>query len=175
MEKMNNTFTVTGTPVVKHFNAHGELVNEMKLKNMVVTLGLEDIASLLHAEASVARPQYMAIGLDGTAPAAGQTDLLDLVAADGKNFTSLQTAVGEFGTVSGVSISYEAEFTAIAGGDSGTIEVREAGLFTDVADPTAGSGANKLFARVTFPGSGVPISSLADKITITWTITMGIA
>jgi hypothetical protein len=139
----------TGLVTVVHKNAAGEVINEFKVKNLVVTTGKNHIAAKIAATTnSPASMTHMAIGTGTTSPAAGDTTL----GTEGGR-VSLSATV-----VSTNTVTYTATFPA----GTGTGAVTEAGIFNASSNGT-------MLCRTTF--SAVNKAS-GDSIAITWVVTV---
>jgi len=119
---------------------------------MVVTAGKGWVTSRLKDTGSPSQMTHMGIGSGSTAAAAGNTTLVTQLDRQGL------TVIG--GTVSGSSIEYSCTFEA----GEGTGAVIEAGIFN------ANNGGTML-ARTVFD-AGVVNKGSADKMTITWTVSI---
>ena len=126
---------------------NGEVKEEHEFKNLVVTVGKNFVASRMVGTASNVM-SHMAIGSDGTTPAAGNTAL-----------------GGELGRVALASatatnnvVTYAATFPA----GTGTGAVVEAGVFN------AGT-AGTMLCRTTF---AVVNKGADDAMSVTWTVTI---
>jgi hypothetical protein len=126
----------------------GEVKQEEKLHNLIVTAGRDAIVDRLASGTAV--PTHMAVGTGGTAPVAGNTTLqteLDRNALTSKNAANgVLTMVGDW-----------------AAGDA-TGAITEAGIFS------ASSGGT-MFARATF---SVINKAAGDTLSITWTFTLSV-
>ena len=127
---------------------NGNVKEERTEKNLVVTTGLNYIASRMK-DASATAMTHMALGSGTTTAAAGQTDLVTLLGSR----EALDST-----TVTANAVAYVASFEA---GDA-TGAVTEAGIFN------AASGATML-CRVKFD---VVNKAADDTMTVTWTITV---
>lgn len=131
----------------------GNIKDERDVDNLVVNAGLAYIISRM-VGTSKAVMSHMALGSNGTAAAAGQTDLLALLGAR----EALDSS-----TISGTNsekVVYVASFEA---GDA-TGGVQEAGIFNS---GTAAVG--DMLCRTVFP---VVNKGADDAMTVTWTITL---
>lgn len=129
------------------FNKYGEL-KETNTKNLVVTAGLDWIASTIAAGSGTAM-SHMAVGTDVTGEVVGDTTLGSELAR--AVITDTQSNV----------VASDVQYTAVFGGGVGTGALVEAGIFNS---PTAGV----MLARTTF---GVINKDSDDSMQITWTIT----
>lgn len=139
-----------GALVVSLYDAQGNLKDERRINNLVVTTGKSYIAGVL-GPTPPSLMNAMAIGTGTTAPAAGDT--------------SLQTEIGTRAslTVSQTGGTPTVSYTATFGPGNGTGALTEAGLFN-----SASSGGTML-ARTTF---SVVNKGTSDTISITWSITI---
>ena len=147
---MQDNLKPTGLVHIVHTNEHGEVLNDFKVPNLVVTDGKNYIASKIVATTnSPVSMTAMAIGT-GTAAA---------VVAD----TTLGTEGGRqslsASTVSTNTVTYTCTFPA----GIGTGAVTEAGVFN--AYPTGGT----MLCRTTFPAVN---KASGDSIAITWVVTV---
>jgi hypothetical protein len=126
-------------------------VEETKVKNLIVNLGLAYIVSRMKDAAATAM-SHMAIGTGTTAASGAQTALVTEAARVGLTSTTLVTTV-----VANDAIQYVATF----GAGVGTAAITEAALLN------ASSGGTML-CRTAF--SAINKGSL-DSLTITWKIT----
>lgn len=143
---INESFYMTGTLGIVLTNEHGEVVQSISTKNLVVTVGKEVIASRL-GNGGAAAMSHIALGTGTTEALAAQ---IALVAEAGR-------AVITDTTVTGTTVQY----TSILGPGVGTGAITEAGIFNA---GTAGS----MLCRTVFP---VVNKSALDTITIVWTVT----
>jgi hypothetical protein len=149
---MNEFVSAKGHVVVETRDATtGELKERREVNNLVVTVGKNWIASRMQGTAKAVK-SHMAVGTDGTAPAAGNTTLTAELAR-----VALTQAGG---SVAGAVVTYQASFPA----GVGTGALQEAGLFNSAA-----LNGGDMAARVTF---GLVTKGANDVTTITWTITI---
>lgn len=127
----------------------GELKDRREIDNLTVTLGKNWIAARCSPTPPAAL-SHMAIGTDGTAPAAGDTQLRTEVAR-----VALDVAGG---SVAGAVLTCQGTF----GAGVGTGALQEAGMFN------AGVGGT-MTNRVSF---GVVTKGANDITIITWTVTI---
>lgn len=146
----NELLKATGRLSIQIKGPDGEVKDERTVDNLVVTTGLNYIASRMR-DATATTMSHMAIG-SGTATAAAAN-------------TALGTELGRVSltstTVSGNGVSYVASF----GPAVGTGAITEAGLFN------ASSGGTML-CRTVF---AVVNKEAGDTMSITWTVTIGAA
>ncbi len=141
------TVQMRGDVVVELFASDGSIKDRREVKNLVVTVGKNFIASRM-AAATAAVMSHMAVGSSSTAPAAGDTTLgseLGRVA-----LSSL--------SASGAVVTHAATFPA----GTGTGAVVEAGVFN-------ASTAGTMQCRTVFP---VVNKGVDDAMQITWTVTV---
>jgi hypothetical protein len=149
---INEFLSAKGRVVIETRDATtGELKERREVDNLVVTVGKEFIASRLASD-SEAVMSHMAVGTTGTAPAAGNTQLLAEAARVALNVAG--------GAVAGAVVTFTASF----GAGVGTGTLQEAGIFN-----AAGLNAGDMLARVAF---GVVTKGANDVTTITWTVTI---
>lgn len=126
----------------------GNIKEERNIRNLVVNVGLNLILSRLR-DTSKGVMTHMAVGTNGTTPAAGNTDLLAIAGSrEGLDST----------TVVDNTITYVASFEA----GKGTGALVEAGIFNN-------STGGDMLCRTTFP---VVNKGADDVMAITWTITL---
>ena len=141
---------MTGDLKIVLTDENGQIKQEQEVKNLVVTVGKNFIASSMAKTTtnSPAAMTHMAIGAGTTAAAAGDTTL----------GSSLGRVALTSTTVTTNNVAYVATFPA----GTGTGAVTEAGLFND---PSAGT----LLCRTVF---SVINKGAADTLGITWTVTV---
>ena len=144
----NENLKLSGQIAIVLKDKDGNVKEERTEKNLVVTTGLNYIASRMK-DASATAMTHMALGSGTTTAAAGQTDLVTLLGSR----EALDST-----TVTANAVAYVASFEA---GDA-TGAVTEAGIFN------AASGATML-CRVKFD---VVNKAADDTMTVTWTITV---
>lgn len=130
---------------LQRWDGAGNLVQDVWNNNLVVTSGLNWVASRLEGVASAVM-SHIAVGTDSTAAAAGNTALGG----------ELARVALTSGVATGATITY---ITTFAAGE-GTGAIQEAGIFN------AGAGGTML-ARVTFP---VINKGASDTLQISWSI-----
>ena len=144
----NETLKLSGQLAIVLKDKDGNVKEERTEKNLVVTTGLNYIASRMK-DASATAMTHMALGSGTTAAAAGQTDLVTLLGSR----EALDST-----TVTANAVAYVASFEA---GDA-TGAVTEAGIFN-----AASSGT--MLCRTKF---NVVNKAADDTMTVTWTITL---
>lgn len=144
---INSEIKATGRLSVILKDTDGTVKEERSIENLVVTTGLEFIASRMK-DATDTAMGYMAIGTGTTAAAAGDTTL----------GTELDRNALTSTTVTSNEIAYVASWAA---GD-GTGAITEAGLFN-------AASAGDMLARTVFD---VVNKAANDTLSITWTITL---
>ena len=137
----------TGELRIEVHNESGELVDARHIPNMVVTAGKNWIIDRMLGNSS-AIMSHMAVGSGNTAPALGQTAMVNQLARI--PFSSINQV--------GNTVTFVAVFNA----GVGTGALVEAGIFN------AASGGTML-ARTTF---GTLTKAAGDVVTVTWTITI---
>jgi hypothetical protein len=145
-----DSIKMTGDLKIVLTDENGQIKQEQEVKNLVVTVGKNFIASSMAKTTtnSPAAMTHMAIGAGTTAAAAGDTTL----------GSSLGRVALTSTTVTTNNVAYVATFPA----GTGTGAVTEAGLFND---PSAGT----LLCRTVF---SVINKGAADTLGITWTVTV---
>lgn len=144
------TITATGRLNIQILGPDGQVKDEQNVDNLVVTTGLNFIASRIK-DASAAVMSHMAIG-SGTGTAAANNTTLG---------TELSRVALTSTTVTNNSIAYSTTF----GPAVGTGAVTEAGLFS-------ASTAGTMLCRTVF---SVVNKDAGDTMVITWTVTIGAA
>ena len=146
MQTLEN-LKATGELKIEVRNESGQLVDSRHIPNMVVTAGKNwIIARMLSGTSAVM--SHMAVGSSNTAPALGQTALVNQLARS--PFTSINQV--------GNTVTFVAVFDA----GVGTGSLVEAGIFN------AASGGTML-ARTTF---GTLTKAAGDVVRVAWTITI---
>jgi len=144
---LHDTIKMTGDLKIVLTDENGQIKHEQEVKNLVVTVGKNLIASRLK-DTTDAAMTHMAIGSGTTAAANGDT--------------ALGTELGRVSltstTVTNNNVAYVATFPA----GTGTGAVTEAGLFNDVS-------AGTMLCRTVF---SVINKGAADTLGITWTVTV---
>lgn len=145
----NEKVTATGEVQVLVVGADGVVKHEQTIKNLVVTTGLDYIASRMK-DTSATAMSHMAIGTSTTAASLGQTALL----AEAARVALAST------TVTGNAVGYVATFPA--GTPASLTALTEAGIFN------ASSGGTML-CRTVFAAVN---KDVGDTMSITWTVTI---
>lgn len=130
------------------FDHYGNLKEERWAHNIIPTVGLAHIADQLASTPVQAAMSHMAVGLSGTAPASGQTLLIDETAKVALTSRTASAAV----------VTYVSTF----GAGIGTGALLEAGIFNSAA-----ASAGTMLARLTFL---VINKEAADSLQVTWTV-----
>jgi hypothetical protein len=144
---LQDSLKLTGRVGIVLHDKDGNVIHEQTTKNLVVSSGLDYIASRMK-DATATAMTDMAVGTGTTAAAEGDTALGSESAR--VNLTST--------TVTDNEVAYVASYSA----GTGTGALTEAGIFN------AASGGTML-CRVVFD---VINKGAADSMTITWTITL---
>tara|TARA_Y100000758_G_scaffold285299_1_gene235312 strand:- start:276 stop:725 length:450 start_codon:yes stop_codon:yes gene_type:complete len=144
----NENLKLSGQIAIVLKDKDGNVKEERTEKNLVVTTGLNYIASRMK-DASATAMTHMALGSGTTSAAAGQTDLVTLLGAR----EALDST-----TVTANAVAYVSSFEA---GDA-TGAVTEAGIFN-------ASTSGTMLCRVVF---SVVNKAADDTMTVTWTITL---
>lgn len=145
----NDTIKMTGNLKLVLTDEHGNVKQEEEIKNLVVTVGKNFIASRMK-DATATAMTHMEVGTGTTAAAVGDTALQTAVASSRVTLTST--------TVTTNNVAYVASFPA----GTGTGALTEAGLFN-----AASSGT--MLCRTVF---SVINKGAADTLGITWTVTV---
>jgi len=144
----NENLKLSGQIAIVLKDKDGNVKEERTEKNLVVTTGLNYIASRMK-DASATAMTHMALGSGTTTAAAGQTDIVTLLGAR----EALDST-----TVTANAVAYVSSFEA---GDA-TGAVTEAGIFN-------ASTSGTMLCRVVF---SVVNKAADDTMTVTWTITL---
>jgi hypothetical protein len=140
---------ITGAVKIDIYDAAGALKDTREIKNLVVTVGKNYIASRMK-DATATAMTHMELGTGTTAAAVGDTTLQ--AAISGSRVTLAST------TVTTNSVAYVASFPA----GTGTGAVTEAGIFN-------AASAGTMLCRTVF---SVVNKGAADAMSVTWTITV---
>lgn len=147
-DKLKEALSITGRLTITLMDeATGKVKQFLDVDNLVVTAGKEFIADCIRSEPGPDRMKEMAVGIDNTAPAVSDVELVDEVARIGL------TASG-----TGQVITYQATFPA----GVGTGALAEAGIFSADSPST-------MLCRTTFP---IVNKGAADSIAINWNLTI---
>lgn len=144
---LQDTIKMTGDLKIVLTDENGQIKHEQEVKNLVVTVGKNFIASRMK-DATATAMSHMAIGSGTTAAANGDTTL----------GTELGRVALTSTTVTTNNVAYVATFPA----GTGTGAVTEAGLFN-------AASAGTLLCRTVF---SVINKGAADTLGITWTVTV---
>lgn len=144
----NEMIKAAGRLNIKIIGPDGTVKEEQNVDNLVVTVGLNYIASRMR-DATATAMSHMAVGA-GTAPAAAGN-------------TALGTELGRVALTSTTATNNQVAYVASFGAGVGTGAVTEAGLFN------ASTGGTML-CRTVF---SVVNKEAADTMSITWTVTIG--
>jgi hypothetical protein len=144
---IHDTIKMTGDLKIVLTDADGQIKHEQEIKNLVVTVGKNFIASRMK-DGTADVMSHMAVGSGTTAAAVGDTTL----------GTELGRVALTSTTVTTNNVAYVATFPA----GTGTGAVTEAGLFSAVS-------AGTLLCRTVF---SVINKGAADTLGITWTVTV---
>lgn len=145
----NDAIKMTGTLKLVLTDENGNIKQEEEVKNLVVTVGKNFIASRMK-DATATAMSHMEVGTGTTAAAVGDTALQTPVASSRVALTST--------TVTTNSVAYVATFPA----GTGTGALTEAGIFN-------ASSSGTLLCRTVF---SVINKGAADTLGITWTVTV---
>lgn len=145
----NDAIKMTGNLKLVLTDEHGNVKQEEEIKNLVVTVGKNFIASRMK-DATATAMTHMEVGTGTTAAAVGDTTLQTAVASSRVTLTST--------TVTTNNVAYVATFPA----GTGTGALTEAGLFN-------ASSSGTMLCRTVF---SVINKGAADTLGITWTVTV---
>lgn len=143
---MKDNLVIKGRLSYQLIGEDGNLKEEFEGPNLVVTSGLNFLASLLGGSAPTLM-SHMAVGTSSTAPAPSQTALLGEIGRVALSSTS----------PSGANVIYQATFPP----GTGTGTIAEAGLFNSGAGGTMLSRSTSISV----------IKAAGDTLNIIWTIT----
>lgn len=143
----SETTKATGKVNIVVKDENGKLKEEFTVPNLVVTTGLNFIASRIEG-VDDAVMSHMAVGTDNTTAAASDT--------------TLGTEVARVAITSGEATGGDMVYTATFGAGTGTAALTEAGIFN-------ASSAGTMLCRTVF---AVINKGAADTMTVTWTITI---
>jgi hypothetical protein len=148
----NDAIKMTGNLKLVLTDEHGNVKQEEEVKNLVVTVGKNFIASSMAKTTtnSPAAMTHMEVGTGTTAAAVGDTALQTAVASSRVTLTST--------TVTTNNVAFVATFPA----GTGTGALTEAGIFN-------ASSSGTLLCRTVF---SVINKGAADTLGITWTVTV---
>jgi hypothetical protein len=144
---LHDTIKMTGDLKIVLTDENGQIKHEQEVKNLVVTVGKNFIASRMKDTTDTAM-SHMAIGSGTTAAAVGDTALGNELGRVSLTSTTVTTN----------NVAYVATFPA----GTGTGAVTEAGLFN-------ASSSGTLLCRTVF---SVINKGAADTLGITWTVTV---
>ena len=145
----NDAIKMTGNLKLVLTDEHGNVKQEEEIKNLVVTVGKNFIASRMK-DATATAMTHMEVGTGTTAAAVGDTALQTAVASSRVTLTST--------TVTTNNVAYVATFPA----GTGTGALTEAGIFNAASTGT-------MLCRTVF---SVINKGAADTLGITWTVTV---
>ena len=145
----NDAIKMTGNLKLVLTDENCNIKQEEEVKNLVVTVGKNYIASRMK-DATATAMTHMEVGTSSTAAAVGDTTLVAAVASSRVTLTST--------TVTTNSVAYVASFPA----GTGTGALTEAGIFN-------AASAGTLLCRTVF---SVINKGAADTLGITWTVTV---
>jgi|TARA_R110002124_G_scaffold50767_1_gene147378 hypothetical protein len=145
---INDDLKLRGDVAIVLKDKDGNIKENRKIQNLVVSSGLEFICSRM-AGTSAGVMSHMALGSGTTAAAAGQTDLVSILGSR----EALDST-----TASSNTITYVSSFEA----GEGTGAVTEAGIFN-------ASSSGTMLCRTVF---AVVNKQADDTMSVTWTITL---
>jgi hypothetical protein len=138
----------TGQVLIQLLDAAGNVKEEHKVKNLVVSAGKTYIAARMQGSAIPTVMGYMAIGTGTATPAVGNT--------------TLGVEAGRVALASFSSSSNQVTATATFPAGTGTGAITEAGIFN-------ANSSGTMLCRTTFP---VVNKAAGDSIAITWVVTV---
>lgn len=147
---INDNIKATGELTVVLRDENGNIKEERKIPNLVVTVGKNFIASRMTSAASAVM-SHMAVGSTNTAPAAANTTLA-------AQLGTRAALIVPGGTAAANIVTFDATFAP----GVGTGAIVEAGIFNAA---TAGT----LLARTVF---SVVNKDAADTLTVSWALTI---
>ena len=141
---------ITGSFVLRKIRKKdGKVLLVRRGKNIVTTVGLQEVAELL-ADVVTNTPTHIAIGDGSTDPSVGETVLAG-TERDRQTLTKSQA---------GSQVTYKS--TTLGAGLAGSVTIREAGIFNAAA-------AGDMYAR--FLTGDIPMDT-DERIEIDWTLTI---
>ena len=146
--KKQEQLLATGQVLIQLLDSNGNLKEEHKVKNLVVTTGKTYIAARMQGTSVPTVMGYMAIGTNTTTPAVANTAL---------GTEAGRVALASF-TSSGAQVTATATFPA----GTGTGAITEAGILN-------ASSSGTMLCRTTFP---VVNKAAGDSIAVTWVVTV---
>jgi len=146
---INDSIKITGDVKIDIIGADGAVKDSREIKNLVVTVGKNYIASRMK-DATATAMTHMELGTGTTAAAVGDTTLQTAIAG---SLVALAST-----TVTTNAIAYVASFPA----GTGTGAVTEAGVFN-------AASAGTMLCRTVFSDVN---KGAADAMSVTWTITV---
>lgn len=147
--KLRSRSGLRGECLMELRDAQGGLKERKLIRNLIVTVGKQDITEQLLDSPAKAKPSHMGIGTGTVAPAVGDTAL----------GAEIGTRVAVTKSRSSNVLTTSATFAA----GNGTGAVTEAGIFN-------ASTTGDLYSRITF---SVINKGASDSLTLTWTWTIG--
>lgn len=147
---IQETIKASGSLAIVLRDAQGNIKEERKIPNLVVTVGKNWIAARMKTTGQPTEMSHMAIGSGTAAPAVGDTTLGTELGR-----VALTTSGG---TVSSATVTYNASFPA----GTGTGAVTEAGLLNNAS-------AGTLLCRTKFD---VVNKGANDSLSIEWAVTI---
>lgn len=139
---------MTGELTVQKFNSNKELLEQIHVPNLVVTVGKAHIAERMISDTET-KMSHMAIGSSLSAVADSNT--------------ALGTQLARVGLTSSLRTDSSVTYTASFGSGVGTGSITEAGIFN-------ASSSGSMLCRTTFP---VITKGSGETISISWTVTVG--
>jgi len=146
--KKQDELLATGQVLIQLLDSNGNLKEEHKVKNLVVTTGKTYIANRMQGTSVATVMGWMAIGTNTTTPAVANT--------------ALGTEAGRVTLASFTSSGAQVTATATFPAGTGTGAITEAGIFN-------ASSSGTMLCRTTFP---VVNKAAGDSIAVTWVVTV---
>jgi hypothetical protein len=146
--KKQDELLATGQVLIQLLDSNGNLKEEHKVKNLVVTTGKTYIANRMQGSSVATTMGWMAIGTNTTTPAVANT--------------ALGTEAGRVTLASFTSSGAQVTATATFPAGTGTGAITEAGIFN-------ASSSGTMLCRTTFP---VVNKAAGDSIAVTWVVTV---
>lgn len=146
---MNDSLTFTGDVIITLYDENKEIKEQRTIKNLVVTVGKNFIASRMASNASSVMG-WIAVGTNNASTTVGMTALTTEI------FRSATTVSG--GTAASNTVTYE----TLLGPGQGTGSLVEAGIFNN-------SSGGTMLARTTF---ATIVKGASDSLNVSWTITL---
>ena len=147
--KLNESMPIKGKLHIQLFGPDGQLKEERRVHNLVVTAGKNFVADQLSGTPGTTKMTHMAVGTGTTGAAAGDTQL--------------ETETDRNALTSSVDTANALLFVGDWAAGDATATITEAGIFNN-------SSGGTMLARATFTGIA---KGALDVLKINWTVTFG--